>query len=95
MVSQEMVPEGDRLGTLEMGVAGHNGFRMGGSKFHQLVAQSMQQLVDGLNFFHDVQTEIQGDLVVPAPSGMQLLAQRADSAGKQGFNVHMDVFHFH
>ena len=81
-VSHQLVAKGDRLGTLQMGVTGHNI----GRRFFCLVADGQDQFLDlplqVERCFPQVQADIQRNLVVAAAAGVQPLASIAHAGGQ-------------
>ena len=86
-----MLGEGDGLGPLQVGVAGHDG----GLVLLRLTAENRFQLQklahDGGDLLPDVHAEVQRHLVVSAAGGVEPLASVADAGGEQGLHVHVDV----
>ena len=74
--------EGDGLGALQMGVAGHDG----GSVLRRLFAQHPHQLHDvglqSLAVIPQSQADIQRHLIVAAAAGVQPLARIPDTGGQ-------------
>ena len=56
--------EGDGLGHLQMGEAGHDGFGMGRGFFGQRQLQVLQLAIEMVNRVADIEAEIRGDLVI-------------------------------
>ena len=56
--------------------------------------QVSQQLVDPVDRIPNPQTEIGRHLIVPAPTGVELAADVANSFGELPLDVHVDVFKF-
>ena len=83
--------EGDGLGTLQMGVAGHDG----GGVLGCLLADHLDQLDDirlqRAAVIPEGQADIQGHLIVPAAAGMQPLAGVADPGGQGLLDEGVDV----
>ena len=79
------------MGSLEMGVAGHNGVQIGLCLADEGLFQVHQHSYDHGNLFFHKQTEVQGHLVVPAAGGVQPFAGGADALGEQHLHVHVDV----
>ena len=90
-VGHQVLSEGDGLGPLQVGVAGHDG----GLVLLRLLAQNgfqLQKLVhDDGDLLPDVHPEVQGHLVVAAAGGVEPLAGVADAGGQEGLHVHVDV----
>ncbi len=87
-----MVPEGDRLGHLQVGEAGHGG---GGFPFGQgddgglELADQGDDVVDGVA---QVEADVGGHLIVAGAAGVQALAGVADQGSEALFDVEMHVF---
>ena len=87
-----MVSEQDRLGALQVGVAGHQRSVI---LFRQVqegllnAAQAGQSFVDD---FPSIETDVEGNLVVAGAAGVESSAGGADKLGQPPFNVHMQVF---
>ena len=89
---QQVVPEGHRLGSLQMGEAGHDGVRLALGEIQQARFQAIQFLGNHVDLVPQVQTDIGGYLIVAASAGVQLLARNTDTVGEACFNVHVHVF---
>ncbi len=91
-IGQQMVAEGDGLGGLQVGEAGH---RVGGM-LGRAVGQRAHQLghlrVQPVDRVAHPEAEVGGDLVVAAAGGVQALAGLADALGEPRLDVHVDVF---
>ena len=81
-VGHQRVTEGDGLGALQMGVAGHDG----GGVLRSLFAQHPHQLHDvglqSLAVIPQSQADIQRHLIVAAAAGVQPLARIPDTGGQ-------------
>ncbi len=89
---QQMVAEGNRLGGLQVGKAGHDGVCLALGQVQQASLQAGQFLGNHVDFIAQVQADIGGHLIIPAAAGMQFLAGDADAVGQPGFDVHVHVF---
>ncbi len=91
-IGEQVMAEGDRLGRLHMGEAGHHRvgvrLRLLGERVLK-VPQCGFQIVDGVAY---PQPEVGGDLVVAGARGMQPPGRRTDQLGEPAFHVHVDVF---
>ena len=86
-----MLGEGDGLGPLEVGVAGHH-------RVLVLLGLGQDGLLEVQDLVHDlpdltaeVQPQIHGHLVVAAAGGVEPLPRRPDPLRQQGLHVHVDV----
>ena len=90
-VGHQRVAEGNGLGALQVGVAGHDG----GGVLGSLLADDLYQLDDvGLQCMAVVpqgQADIQRHLIVPAAAGVETLACVADAGGQSLLHKGMDV----
>ena len=90
-VGHQRVAEGDGLGPLQMGVAGHDG----GGVLRRLLADDLHQLDDAalqhLAVVPQGQPDIQRHLIVPAAAGVQPLARVADAGGQGLLHKGVDV----
>ena len=89
---QQVVPEGDRLGGLQMGEAGHDGLRLALGQVQQARLQAFQFLGDDIDFVPQVQTDIRSHLIVAATTGVQFLAGDADTVSQACLDIHVHVF---
>ena len=94
-VGHQVVPEGDGLRPLQVGVAGHDG--LGVLRRH--VAEGFGEGFDlGGDFPHlvaEVQADVEGDLVVAAAGGVEALAGVAQAFGQLRLDEHVDVLRLH
>lgn len=93
-VGEEVVAEGDGLGALEVGVAGHG---VGGVAFGE-VAHDADEVAQGgrgvVAEGADCHAVDEGDLVVAGACGVEAAGGLADLFAEEGFDVGMDVFEF-
>jgi len=87
-----MMAEGDRLRSLQMREARHDGFRMLFRALKEGRDEIGQRLLALLQLFLDPQAEIERHLVVARAGGMQAAGGGADERCKPRLDVHMDVF---
>ncbi len=87
-----MVTECYRLGRLQVGKTGHDGFSFTLGLAQQALLQTGDFAEDQVDFVAQPQTDIGGDLIVAAATGVQLLAGNTDAVGQACFNVHVHVF---
>ena len=90
-IGQQVMAEGDRLGPLQMGVAGHHVRRMGGGLLEQRVAEGGHLLVEGARRVPQEQAQVHRHLVVAAAAGVQPLARLADALCQLGLHKGVDV----
>ena len=86
-----MVAEGDGLGGLQVGEAGHRVGRMLGGAVRQGGHQRRRLRVQPVDGVAHPEAEIGRDLVVAAARGVQALAGLADALGQPRLDVHVDV----
>ena len=77
VIGQEVVGEQDRLGPLQVGVAGHDDALVPVGQAHPGQAQVGEIMDEALHLLRQVEAHVQGHLVVPAPGGVELLAHLA------------------
>src|SRR3972149_3623280 len=78
-----------------MGIARHDDINMGAGLVHDRLLKledTVSHLPDDVT---EIEPEVQGDLVIPAPCGMELLAYRADLLNQPLLNIHVDIFQFY
>ena len=87
--------EGDRLGTLEMRVARHDGFGV----LLRLVAEHVQQFFEVgenlVSLLAKMQANVERHLIVAAAGSVQALAGAAETGGKFAFHEGVNVLGFH
>ena len=90
-VGHEMLCKGDGLGSLEVGIAGHDRrlILLCLTAEHLLQLQDLRR--DDADLGADVHTEVQRHLVVAAAGGVQSLARLADPCRQQRFHIHVDI----
>jgi hypothetical protein len=90
-IGEQMVPEGHRLGGLQMGEARHHGRGV----LERLVGERAlvigKRRVDGVDRHPDPQPEIGRHLVVAGAGGVQPACRRPDQIGEPALHVHMNV----
>ena len=94
-VGHEVVAEGDGLGALEVGVAGHDGGGVGLGLLGQGLNEVADQGDDLGDLVAEVHTDIQGHLVVAASGGVELLAHVPQPLGEHLLHEHMDILAGH
>src|SRR3990172_10698765 len=78
-----------------MGIARHDDINMGAGLVHDRLLKLEYTPVHLPDDVTEIELEIQGDLVIPAPCGMELLAYRAYLINQPLLDVHMDIFQFY
>ena len=86
---------GDRLRPLQMSVTRHYRIQMFPGQIQQGLLEALQQGGDSPDFILQIETNVQGHLVIAAAGCMKTFAGLADSLGEQLLNIHMDVFGRH
>ena len=81
-----------RLRLLEMGITGHHDFDFLLGRFYQPLFQITHKLQQGFGLFPQVEANIEGDLVVAAPTRMKFFPRLSDLDGQGLLNGHVDVF---
>lgn len=84
----------DRLGPLQVRVAGEDHVGIGFAARDERPLQFFEQLIDLVDRIADVELEVGGDLVVAAASGVQLASDIAELLDQPALDVHVDVFEF-
>ena len=79
------------LGTLQVGVTGHNGVQIGLGLADEDLLQIQHHGNDLGDLLLGIQAGVHGNLIVAAAAGMQALAGGADALGQHGLDVHVDV----
>ncbi len=92
VVSQHVVGKEDRLGGLQVGVAGHDDGEVGFGLAQQRLLQLVEVAEDVLELVAQIQAHIGRHLVVAGAGGVQFAAHRADLLDEPGLDVHVDVF---
>ena len=90
-IGHQMMPEGDRLGDLQMGEAGHYRLGMRVGLVEQRGLDLLHRRVDALYRAADPEPEIGRDLVVARARGVQPPSRRPDQLGETRFDVQVDV----
>ena len=92
VIGQQVMGQQHRLGALQVGIARHDHVAVPLGQPGQAFLERGQQLVDVLSFLAQVQADIQHDLVIAAPGGVQLAAQQTDLLGQTPLDRHVDIF---
>jgi len=82
----------NRLGPLQMSVPRHHRMLVFAGQHHTGFLQPGEQLDEAAAFLPEVQTHIEGHLIVAAAGGVQFFPGRADLFHQGFFDVHVDVF---
>ena len=86
-----MMPERNRLRSLQVGEAGHHGVGVLQRPRHQRILKCGQRgigLVDGVA---DIQPKISRDLIVARTGGVQPSCRRPDQFAEPAFDIHVNV----
>ena len=94
-VGEQVVTEGDRLCTLQMRVAGHDGIAVFLGFAGDDLDELHDQLFDGDDLFFEVELHVERYLVIAASGGVQALAVVADTLGQFSFDEGVDILGFH
>jgi hypothetical protein len=86
-----VVREPDRLGALQMGVAGQDRVDVLARTLGQDAPQLRQAMTRGMRRVPQVQRQIGRDLVVAAATGVQAARNRPDALAQPRLHVHVDV----
>ena len=87
-----MVPEGNRLGGLQVGKAGHDRLGFTISQFDHAFTQALQFHFDNIDFIAHKQANIGGDLVVTRTTGVEFFAGNTDLFGQPRLDIHVHIF---
>src|SRR5438445_2764234 len=90
-VGQQVVCERDHLRSLKMGVAGHDSLDLVVRAFDKRASEIGDRIVQRRKGVDREEAEIEGDLVVPAPTGVQLSGDLADEVAEPTLNDGVDV----
>ena len=83
--------ERNRLGPLEVGVAGHHGFLMQAGLVQDGLLKIQDLSDDLVDFPAEVEAKVHGNLVVAAAGGVEALAGGADFFRQERLHIHVDV----
>src|SRR3972149_3944132 len=78
-----------------MGIARYNDIDMGTGLVHDGLLKLEYTAIHLPDDLTEIELEIQSDLVIPAPCGMELLAYRAYLLNQPLLNIHVDIFQFY
>ena len=90
-----MICQSYRLCTLQMSISGHYCIRMLFSKFTECVQKLLNELIDSIRFFFQIQSYVYCYLVVSASGSVKFFAGVSDPLRKYAFYIHMDIFGFY
>ena len=90
-VGHQIMAEGDRLGPLEVGIAGHDARLVLLGPVGERRGQVPHQAGYGIALLLQVHAHVQRDLIVAAAGGVELFARVADALGEHLLHEHMDV----
>lgn len=85
------MPEGDRLGALQVGEAGHDRVEMFQGLARQRLLIVAQRGIKSVDAIADVEAEVGCDLVVARTRGVQPPGRRPDQIGKARLHVHVYI----
>ncbi len=91
-VREEPVGDEDWLGSLEVGVGGHNGFARGMGLRDKMLCPGGEVGEQHLGAKTDVEAEVGGDLLVAAAAGVELEGEVADRVSEAELDEVVDVF---
>src|SRR5439155_11167103 len=91
-VGQEVMRERDDLRSLQMRVPGHDRLDLVHGAFDQRASEIGDRIVQSRKAVDGEEAQIEGDLVVPAPSGMELPGDLADDVAQPPLDDAVDVF---
>ena len=91
-IGQQMMAEGHRLGILQMGEAGQDGFGLLLGAGHQRKLQRSDLAHQRVDIVAHIELEIGGHLVVARAGRVQAPGGIADLFAQPAFDIHMDVF---
>ena len=90
-----MMTEHDRLRSLQVGVARHDGLAVLRRLVGDHLDERHDQLFDGRDLFFEIELDVQRHLIVAAARGVQALAVVADALGQLALDKGVDVLGFH
>ena len=93
-IGEPVVRGEDRLGPLQVRVTGKNAIEIGVTASDKGLLHVGQPGVDSVDRVANPQPHVGGDLIVPAPTGVQLSADIPDFLDQGLFDVHVDIFEF-
>jgi len=91
-VGEQVVGEEDRLGSLQVGVAGHDDVKVAFRLTDERVDEQVEIGGNLDDFVPQVEADIQRHLIVAGTAGMEALACLADLRREARLDVHMDIF---
>ena len=94
-IGQKMVGKKDGLGALEVCVPWHDRRAMAFGEADEFALQALGSLNEGIAGFAQPEAEIEGDLIVTTPCGVELRSGVADALRQFRFDVHMHILEVH
>ncbi len=91
-VGEEVMRERDHLSSLQMRVPGHDRLDLVLRAFDQRATEIRDRVVERRKAVDGEEAQVEGDLVVPAPSGVQLPGDLADDVAQPPLDDAVDVF---
>src|SRR5213596_389416 len=91
VIGEQVVREEDRLRALEVRVAGEECCAMAAGERGERALHAGQGGVDGVALGAQPEAQVERHLIVPAPAGVELPADRADELGEAPLDRHVDV----
>ena len=85
-IRAEVMGQGDRLRLLQVGEPGHEGLRVCGHHVVEGLQQALYQFVRLLYLIPGIEPHVEGDLVIAAAPGVQLLAELPDPLSQHRFH---------
>ena len=93
-IGHQVVAEGDRLGRLQMGEAGHQGVGVGLGLVEKSPLKAAKGAGAALAGGADPQAKVERHLIVARARGVQAPGRLADQFGEPRLHVHVDVLEF-
>ncbi len=91
-IGQQVVAEGDGLGHLEVGGAGHGGGRFLFRQGQESGLEGLDQFYDGIDGVPQPEADVRGHLVVPGTAGVEALTRVPHQGGEALFDIEVHVF---
>jgi hypothetical protein len=88
---EQVMAEIDRLGPLEVGVAGHGPVAVGFGQIQEFTHRGGDPLAGVVGGVHDRHEDVGRDLIVAGTAGVELAGQIADQRSEAAFDRHVDV----
>ena len=90
-IGQQMMAEGDRLGCLKMGEAGHDDVGAGQRLLGQGALETGELAIQAVEGVANVEPEIDGHLIIAGTGGVQPARRFADQIPEPRLDVHVDI----